>query len=168
MRFFLGVFIVVAVLAGAAGAQVPAFLDVPPWHWAAGGVERGALSGVLLGYPADDRERAVNAVVQIYDAFAHASHPKAREWAERFLVNLPPNWAQPLERSRLTWFRLDNVRVEIRGDRGTVAFTAAVVPQPPAPSATRTPMRVEVRKDSEGAWRVHYPDLAAGQPQVFR
>ena len=168
MQRFLWAAVVVAVLAGAAGAQVPAFIDVPPWHWAADAIDGGAVGGIFLGYPADDRERAANAVTQVYEAFAHASHPRAREWAERFLVGLPANWAQPLERSRLTSFSLENVRVEIRGDRGSVAFFATTLPGPAGLSGTRVSMRVEVRKDSEGAWRVNYPDLASGQAQVFR
>ncbi len=168
MRVCANAVLIVGMLAGAAGAQVPGFIDVPPWHWAADAVERGAAGGVFRGYPADDRERAANPVVQVYDAFTHATHPRAREWAERFLVNLPSNWAQPLERSRVVGFTLENVRVDIRGDRGSVVFVATMTQQPPGPSAARAPMRVEVRKGSDGAWRVHYPDLAAGQPQVFR
>ncbi|MGQ0548819.1 MAG: hypothetical protein ACT4PY_04010 [Armatimonadota bacterium] len=169
MRVLGAVIVGVAMLAGVSGAQGPAFIDVPPWHWSSDAVERGAAAGVFKGYPVDDRERAANAVTQVYEAFAHASHPRAREWAERFLVNLPANWAQPLERSRLASFSLENVRVEIRGDRGSVTFVAAMTQAPPGGrAALRTPMRVELRKDGEGAWRVNYADLAAGQPQIFK
>ena len=165
---FLGPMVAVALIVGVASAQVPAFIDVPPWHWASDAVERGAMGGVFKGYTVDDRERAANAVTQVYEAFAHASHPRARDWAELFLTNLPANWAAPLERSRLVSFSLENVRVEIRGDRAVVAYVATVGQQPPAQPMTRTPMRVEIRKNGEGAWRVNYADLAAGQPQIFR
>ncbi len=165
---FLESMAAVLLIVGVASAQVPPFIDVAPWHWASDAVERGAAGGVFKGYTADDRERATNAVTQVYDAFAHASHPRAREWAERFLTNLPANWAAPLERSRVVSFSLENVRVEMRGDRAIVAYVATVGQQPPGPSATRTPMRVEVRKNGEGAWRVNYADLAGGQPQIFR
>lgn len=160
--------VAVLLMVGGAGAQAPPFIDVAPWHWASDAIERGAAGGVFKGYTADDRERAANAVTQVYDAFAHASHPRAREWAERFLTNLPATWAAPMERSRVVSFSLENVRVEIRGDRGIVTYMATVGQQQPGPSATRTPMRVEVRKNGEGAWRVNYADLATGQPQIFK
>ncbi|MGH2376303.1 MAG: hypothetical protein ACRDIC_22935, partial [bacterium] len=133
---FLGPIVAVALMVGVASAQVTPFIDVPPWHWASDAVERGAAGGVFKGYPADDRERAANAVTQVYEAFAHASHPRAREWAERFLTNLPANWAAPLERSRLISVSLENIRVEIRGDRAVVAYAATLGQQPPGQPAT--------------------------------
>lgn len=170
MQMCIQVGIVVVALAAAAQAQIPvAFVDVPPWHWAFEDVERGASTGIFRGYPIDDRERVVNAVTQVYDSFVHASHPRAGEWSARFLVNLPSHWPQPLERFRLVSFRLENVQADLRSDRGAVSFVATITQRTPAgTSEMRTPMRVEVRKDAEGRWRVHYPDLAAGQPQVFR
>jgi hypothetical protein len=167
MRMIMRAILIVVGLTAAAAAQgALQFSDVPPWHWAHDAVQSGGASGAFRGYPADDRELAVNAVTQVYEAFAHATHPRAREWAERFVTNLPANWAQPLERSRLASFALENVRFELSGDRGTVSFVA-VTAQTGA-SASRTPMRVGVRKDSEGAWRVNYADLVTGQPQLFR
>ena len=167
MRVIMRAILIVVGLTAAAAAQgTLQFSDVPPWHWAHDAVQTGAASGAFRGYPSDDRALAVNALTQVYEAFAHATHPRAREWAERFVTNLPANWAQPLERSRLASFALENVRFELNGDRGTVSFVAVTAQT--RVSASRTPMRVGVRKDSEGAWRVNYPDLVTGQPQLFR
>ncbi len=170
MRTVFWTVMILTVLAAAAQAQIPApFLDVPPWHWASEAVQRGASARALRGYPTDDRERAANAVTQVYDSFVHAAHPRAVEWSARFLVTLPSHWPQPLERSRLASFRLEKVQVDLRNDWGIVSFTVTIALQiPGGASETRTPMRVEVHKDAEGHWRVHYPDLAAGQPQVFK
>jgi hypothetical protein len=151
------------------GAQA-AFDDVPPWHWAASAVATGAQSSVLVGNPAADHEKVTNALVQIYEAFAHAQHPGAVDWAERFLTNLPPAWPQQLRRSRLAGYRLDQVRVEDGNDRRVVSFIVeATMPARDGLPATRSRVRsrVEVRRDQE-RWRVNYADLATGQPLLFK
>lgn len=159
--------IVLSVLLGTPAPFAWAFEDVPPWHWAFDGVQKAATAGVVIGYPAVDREDAINAVIQVYDAFAHATHPAARAWAERFMASPPSTWPQPLQRSSLQAFRLEDVRVVLSGERGTVSFVAAVTLRGAA-AESRARMRVEVRKDTEGRWRASYDDMAAGQPAIFR
>ncbi len=169
MRTCVLVAVLALVPAVAALAQPVAFVDVAPWHWAFEALEKVASAGIFIGYPTDDRESAANALTQVYDAFVNAADPRAREWAERFLVNLPANWPQSLQRSPLLSFRLDDVRVTVRGDRGTIAFVAAISQRTAGGSATtRSPMRVEVQRDRESRWRVNYASLAASQPQVFK
>jgi hypothetical protein len=122
-----------------------------------------------LGYPTNDAEAAFNAMIQVYDAFAHASHPEARGWAERFLAGLPSNWPQPLTGSRLRGFRLDNPQPALTGDRGSVTFVAVtVLRQNGGSTETRTRVRAAVQKDAERRWQVIYSSLASGQPQVFK
>lgn len=162
--------LVVILLAGPL-PPARAFDDVPPWHWAFDGVQKAATARVVIGYPRTDREAAINAVTQVYEAFANPTHPSARSWAERFVTNVPQAWPVPLQRSSLQTFRLEAVRAVIAGDRGTVSFAAAIAQRPtgggPAVES-RARMRVEVQRDGEGRWRVNYADLAAGQPAVFR
>ncbi len=168
MRTCVLVALLAMVPTATAVAQPAAFVDVPPWHWAFDGLEKVASAGIFIGYPTDDRESAANALTQVYDAFVNAADPRAREWAERFLVNLPANWPQPLQRSPLLSFRLDDVRVTIRGDLGTIALIAAIGLRTAGGSATtRSPMTVEVQRD-RNRWRVNYASLAAAQPQVFK
>ncbi len=153
----------------AAAQEGGAFDDVPPWHWAYDAVQRLGAVGIMVGYPRTDRDRALNALTQIYDAFAHAAHPAARAWAERFLANLPANWPQPLARSPLLSFRLETGRVEA-GAQGFVVSAIAAVTAPAAGelAGSRTAVRVEVQRDPDGRLRVNYATLAASQPQLFR
>jgi hypothetical protein len=157
---------VLLALPGVAWAQPRTFEDVPPWHWAFDAVQRVAAARIMIGYPRNDRDLAANAAVQVYEAFANSAHEAAREWAERFLTNLPADWPRPLERSPLRGYRLEQLRVTLFADRGTVSFTAVV--RLADDRALRATVRVAVTKDNEGRWRVNYPDLAAGQPQIFR
>jgi hypothetical protein len=155
------------ILSGGAAAQT-SFDDVPPWHWAAGGVERASTAGVFIGHPAGDHYRAANALVQTYEAFANARHPAAVDWAGRFLLGLPSNWPEPLRRSRLTGYRLEAVRIEGGPDRRTATFVAVTVSRANGRvTEARTRLRVEIRRDQD-RWRVNYSDLAAGQPLLFR
>lgn len=158
------------ILAGAATAQGPApFEDVPPWHWAYDAVQEVAAAGIFVGYPTSDRELAVSAVTQVYDAFAHAGHPAARGWAERFLTNLPTNWPQPLSRSRLVRFRLENARMETGGDRVVVlAHVVVVLRADGGVRERRAVLRADLHRDTTGRLRVNYAALAAAQPEVFR
>src|SRR5688500_1509144 len=96
---------ILLMTATAAPQEAPAFVDVPPWHWAADAVRSAAAARVFQGYPTSDAESAVNSIIQIYGSFAHARQPEARAWSERFLTNLPANWPQPLEKSSLTEYR---------------------------------------------------------------
>lgn len=165
-------FVVLVIMASASAASAQAFgvfEDTPPWHWAFESVQKLASAGILVGYPTADPELVENVLTQVYDAFGHAAHPAAREWAERFLVGLPSNWPQPLLRSKAQHFLLENVRVQIAGERGTASLVAAVMLRTNGGATRiRTPLRVEVQKDGEGRWRVTYASLAAGQPEVFR
>src|SRR5207237_7986124 len=75
----------------AAWAQGPsAFVDVPPWHWAFDAVQQGSTAGIFTGYPTADSELVANALVQVYEAFAHAGHPASRGWAGWLWTNHPP------------------------------------------------------------------------------
>ena len=113
MRWCAITLAIVALAAWTAWAQGPsAFVDVPPWHWAFEAVQQGATAGIFSGYPTDDSELVANALVQVYEAFAHAGHPGAQGWAEWFLTNTPSQWPQPLQRSRLLTFALEDVRVD--------------------------------------------------------
>ena len=168
MAMLIAVVVLVPGMAALAQPSVP-FQDVPPWHWAFEAVQRTALAGIFVGYPAVDRDLAINAVTQVYDAFVHAAHPRAREWAERFLINLPVGWPQPLQQSRLVSFRLEQPRVDIKGERGAISVVAVIhLRRARGVAEARTPLRLEVRKDAEGRWRVNYADLAAAQPEVFK
>jgi hypothetical protein len=160
----------VMCLAPAAVAQSAGFEDVPPWHWAFEAVQRLGAAGIFVGYPSSDQERAINAVAQVYDAFAHPAHPAARGWAERFLVNLPATWPQTLERSTLLSFRLENARVETAGATIVVSYVALVTLRSSAGVVTssRAAVRAELQRDADGRLRVNYATLAAAQPQVFR
>lgn len=174
MRSFrrLGLIVVLVLsLATTAAAQETgaAFDDVPPWHWAFDAVQRLGAAGILVGYPRTDRDAALNAVSQVFEAFAHPSHAGARPWAERFLLNLPANWPQPLERSTLVRFRLENARAEVTGPAAVVSFVAVVAMRAGgAVVDSRRSLRVEVRKDADGRLRVNYATLAAGHPQLFK
>ena len=172
MRAVLGGLVLIAFAAGAAMAQTaPAFEDVPPWHWAFQSVQELAEKGILQGYPKADRELVLNAVVQVFDSFAHARHPDSRNWVERFLFNLPSDWPQPLERSNLLSFHFTETQVRFVGLQGTVAvsFGARVsIAGPPFAKIVQTRFSVKVAKDSAGRWRVDYASLAADQPEIFR
>jgi hypothetical protein len=167
-----GVLAVATVLALAAAASAQTriwFDDVPPWRWAFDSVQKGAEAGIFIGYPLTDRDRAINVVTQVYEAFANAAAPSAQQWAERFLTNLPAGWPEPFQRSRLAGFRLLHVRVEAQADRQIVAFTSVIVLRGPGrPPEIRASLRVEVVKDQEGRWRANYATLADGQPHVFK
>lgn len=166
--------IVVLALVGLTGttvfAQAPSpFVDVPPWHWAFDAVQQGAAEGIFTGYPTNDRDLVANALLQIYEAFAHPGHPSAQEWAEWFLTNTPSGWPQPLQRSRLVRYALENVQVRVSGDRATVTFVAAVtVRADGGPSSVRVPVETRAEKDGSGHWRIDYATLASAQPQLFR
>ncbi|OLD47246.1 MAG: hypothetical protein AUI83_14540 [Armatimonadetes bacterium 13_1_40CM_3_65_7] len=170
MRWCAITLAIVALAAWTAWAQGPsAFVDVPPWHWAFEAVQQGATAGVFTGYPTDDNELVANALVQVYEAFAHAGHPGAQGWAEWFLTNTPTQWPQPLHRSRLLKFALEDIRVRVSGDRARATFVAAVtVGTDGGQSALRSPIQAQAAKDGSGHWRIDYTALAAGQPQIFR
>src|SRR3972149_1797992 len=95
------------MLPGGVAAQVSLspFEDVPPWHWAFDAVEKLAREGIIQGYPRNDRDLALNAVVQVYEAFAHPTHPSARTWAEAFLTNLPAGASENLNSPHDTMHR---------------------------------------------------------------
>ncbi len=170
MRWYV-IGLALVVLAGsAAWAQGPsAFVDVPPWHWAFDAVQQGATAGIFTGYPTVDGELVANALVQVYEAFAHAGHPAARGWAEWFLTNTPTQWPQPLQRSRLAGFVLEDLRVQVNADRARATFTAMVSMRTDGGQSTlRSPMQAQAEKDGSGHWRIDYSTLVAGQPQLFR
>jgi len=160
--------VAVVVPTDGALAQTPPsrFEDVPPWHWAYDAVQRLAEHGIILGYPRDERELALNAVMQVYAAFAHAGHPSARAWAESFLTNLPAGWPAPLQRSELTAFQLSESQVRLDGRRGTVSVQGVVRTRRAADR--RLSMTASVVQDDAGRWRVDYASLVQGHPDVFR
>jgi hypothetical protein len=159
----------VLCVASSVAAQDAGFEDVPPWHWAFEAVQRLGAAGIIVGYPTSDRERALNALAQVYDAFAHPAHPASRGWAERFLTNLPPNWPQPLERSTLVSFRLENVRVEVSGTTTVVSYVVLIsLRRGIGVASSRASVRAEIQKDASGRLRVDYATLVAAQPQLFK
>ncbi len=162
--------VVLAAGASAQGQEGPVgFDDVPPWHWAYDSLQRLGAAGIMIGYPTSDRDRAINAVTQIYDAFAHAAHPDARFWAERFLITLPPTWPQPLQRSSLLSFRLENALVESVPQGAVVSLVATVTLRTPGGTASsRVAVRAELRRDPDGRLRVSYATLVAAQPEIFK
>src|SRR5437899_10287416 len=128
MRWCATVLAIVALAGGTAWAQGPsAFVDVPPWHWAFEAVQQGATAGIFTGYPTVDGELVANALVQVYEAFAHAGHPAARGLAEWFLTNLPTQCPQPLQTSRPAGFVLAEPRVHANPHRAPATFTTTVV-----------------------------------------
>ena len=171
MRRIAGALALVAIAVGSAGAQAApsAFVDVPPWHWAFDAVQDGAARGIFTGYPVDDRELVANALVQVYEAFTRPTHPAAREWAEWFLTNTPTGWPQPLERSRLIAFTLDDLRAEVRDDRATATFVAVTTVRDDGHVTTvRVPVQAQAERDASRHWRVDYSTLVTGQPSIFR
>ena len=97
------------------------------------------------------------------------SHPAARGWAEWFLTNTPTQWPQPLQRSRLAGFVLEDLRVQVNADRARATFTAMVSMRTDGGQSTlRSPMQAQAEKDGSGHWRIDYSTLVAGQPQLFR
>lgn len=144
--------------------------DVPPWHWARAAIDRLASGGIIVGFPPNRRDLAVNAVTQVYEAFSHGSHPEAQVWAERFLINLPATWPQPLQRSPLVRYRLEQFGVRF-GTQGTghVSFVAmTVVRSAGTILSRRASIQAEVQQGPDGRWRVNYTSLAAAQPGLFR
>lgn len=171
MRRIAGVLALVVIAVGSAGAQAApsAFVDVPPWHWAFDAVQDGAARGIFTGYPVDDRELVANALVQVYEAFARPTHPSSREWAEWFLTNTPPEWPQPLQRSRLIAFTLEDLHAEVRGDRATATFVAVTTIRDDGHTSTvRVPIQAQAERDVSRHWRVDYSTLVTGQPSIFR
>ena len=168
MRFLAVAVILTAFFTAAANAQ--AFEDVPPWHWAREAIDRLAVARVIVGFPPNNRDLAVNAVTQVYESFAHASHPDVQAWAERFLTNLPAGWPQPLQRSSLVRYRLEQfgVRFGAQG-AGRVSFVAVTaVRSAGATTSRRVSVQAEVQQDRDGRWRVNYSSLASAQPEIFR
>lgn len=166
MRWVLAVMTVLLAATTAAGQALSPFEDVPPWHWAYQAVRTLAEKGIVQGFPKNQSELAGNAVTQVYEAFAHASHASARGWAELFLTNLPSDWPRSLERSRVTGYGITDRVVRLQGTRGTVTYLAVVNLRDARAFSGR--VTVTVVRDDTGRWRVDYPTLAAAQPAVFR
>jgi hypothetical protein len=160
---------VVLLVTLAAPITVHAFDDVPPWHWSREAIDHLVAGGIIVGFPPNDRDLALNAVVQAYESFARASHPQAQAWAERFLTNLPADWPRPLVRSQLRGFRFDNSGVRLGRDRGTVSFVSTTVVRSDGSAVTRrSRVTAEVQRGSDGRWRVNYASLVSAHPQIFR
>src|SRR2546425_4563550 len=168
MRRCATVLAIVALAGGTAWAQGPsAFVDVPPWHWAFEAVQQGATAGIFTGYPTDDSELVANALVQVYEAFAHAGHPGAQGWAEWFLTNTPSQWPQPLQRSRLLTFALEDVRVRVSGDHARATFVAAVtVGTRRGQSTPRAADHAQAEKDGARHWPIDHKRLAGGPTPI--
>ncbi len=144
-------------------AAAAAFPDVPPWHWAHDGVQKGQDAGILIGYPAPAPELVQNSVFQVYDGFAHGGAATAQAWVERFTYNRPATWPQPLQQSRIVRFALRDLRAALNNDTATATFTATVTTRQGQDVAR---MRVALRRSGED-WQVDYASLAAGSA-LFR
>lgn len=167
VRILLLSVVLVGLFAASGVAQ--GFEDVPPWHWSREAIDKLVAGRIIVGFPPNDRDLALNAIIQVYSSFAHASHPQAQAWAERFLTNLPADWPQPLMRSRLRGFRLDNAAVRLGRDRGTVSFLAITVVRSDGSAASgRARVTAEVQRGPDGRWRSNYASLVANQPAIFR
>ncbi|HXX40177.1 MAG TPA: hypothetical protein VEP50_18830 [bacterium] len=144
------------------------FPDVPPWHWAYQAVQQDEQAGLVIGYPATPRELVGNSIEQVYAGFAHARATGAQAWIERFTYNRPATWPDPLDRSRLVAFSLNELRVVVTGDTATAAFTAQVTTDTSAGGAqtTASPMRIDLRQ-VDGDWKIDYATLAQGST-LFR
>lgn len=168
MKRLLIALVIAGLTTTAAAAQ--GLEDVPPWHWARASIDRLVSGGIIVGFPPNNRDLAVNAVTQVYETFSHASHPEAQVWAERFSTNLPATWPQPLQRSPLVRYRLEQFGVRF-GPQGTgrVSFVAmTVVRSVGTILSRRASIQTEVQQDPDGRWRVNYTSLAAAQPEIFR
>src|SRR2546428_7376287 len=170
MRWCATVLALVAMAGGTAWAQGPsAFVDVPAWHWAFEAVQQGATAGIFTGYPTDDSELVANALVQVYEAFAHAGHPGAQGWAEWFLTNTPSQWPQPLQRSRLLTFALEDVRVRVSGDHARATFVAAGdVGTSGRASTPRETLQEEARQDGDRPAGISHNGVGGWEPPVLR
>ncbi|MGH2359522.1 MAG: hypothetical protein ACRDGM_03135 [bacterium] len=167
MRLLFVSVVLLGLLAASSVAQ--GFEDVPPWHWSRAAIDSLVAGRIIVGFPPNDRDLALNAVVQVYESFAHASHPQAQTWAERFLANVPRDWPQPLARSRLRDFRFDNPAVRLGRDRGTVSFVTTTVLRSDGSVVTqRGRVTAEVQRADDGRWRANYPSLVSAHPEIFR
>jgi len=167
MRNLIVAVSLVGLLAASGAAQ--GFEDVPPWHWSRAAIDSLVAGRIIVGFPPNDPDLAVNAIIQVYESFAHSSHTQAQAWAERFLLNVPRDWPQPLARSRLRGFRLDNPGVRLDRDRGTVSFVATTVVRSGGSAVTeRGRVTVEVQRGTDGRWRANYTSLITAHPQIFR
>lgn len=165
-KLVVSVFLV-GLLAASSAAQ--GFEDVPPWHWSRAAIDSLVAGSIIVGFPPNDRDLALNAIIQVYESFAHSSHPQAQAWAERFLLNVPRDWPQPLARSRLRGFRLNSPGVRLGRDRGTVSFVATTVVRSGGSAVTeRSRVTVEVQRGTDGRWRANYTSLITAHPQIFR
>ena len=167
MRLLIVSVVLVGLLAASSVAQ--GFEDVPPWHWSRAAIDSLVAGRIIVGFPPNASDLAVNAILQAYESFAHTSHPQAQAWAERFLANLPHEWPQPLTRSRLRVFRLDSPRVRLDRDRGMVSFVATTVIRSGGSAVTeRSRVVVEVQRGTDGRWRANYASLVSAHTQIFR
>jgi hypothetical protein len=153
------------ITATPARAQAPSepFEDVPPWHWAYEAVEVVRTRGLMIGYPPDDRYAAQNAVVQVLEAFAHPDHPQAAAWAERYLLNLPPDWPEPLRRSAVRAYSVEGITVRLLADRGTVELATTLRLADGRTASISASVRVQ--RDATGRWRADWTDLGRALPQ---
>lgn len=167
MRLLFVSVVLLGLLATSSVAQ--GFEDVPPWHWSRAAIDSLVAGRIIIGFPPNERDLAVNAIIQVYESFAHASHPQAQTWAERFLANVPRDWPQPLARSRLRDFRLDSPEVRLARERGMVSFVATTVVGSGGSVVTgRGRVTVEVQRGTDGRWRANYSSLLSAHPQIFR
>ena len=85
------------------------------------------------------------------------------------MTNTPTQWPQPLQRSRLAGFTLEDLRVQVNADRARATFTATVAMRTDGGQSTlRSSMEAQAEKNGSGHWRIDYSTLVAGQPQLFR
>lgn len=163
MKILIMSAVLITLIAMPSAAQ--SFDDVPPWHWARAAIDHLVAGGIIVGFPPNDRDLVLNAVTQVYESFAHASHPEAQAWAERFLTKLPANWPQPLQRSPLLRVRLEQFGTRLAQGKGSVLFVAVTATRS---GTARARVQASVEQDPDGRWRVNYTSLAAAQPGLFR
>ena len=164
VRAVLALAVGIALTGGPAIAAGAPFPDVPPWHWGYDSVQKAHEAGIILGYPSAPGALAENSLVQVYDAFAHASAPGAQQWAERFTYNRPADWPAPLARAQVAAFSLTRLHAVVSGETAVATFTATVTTR--GGRTISTPMRVPLRRDGED-WQADYARLAQGSP-LFR
>jgi S-layer homology domain len=153
-----------ALIGGLAASAAGSFPDVPPWHWAYDAITRLQDEGILQGFPTPPAQLAENSILQVYDAFAHATATGARAWVERFTFNRPGNWPAPLSHAHIAAFSVTGAHVGVHDTTASATFTASV--QTPDGKTVTDSMRVELRWNGRD-WQVDYATLAAGSP-LFR
>ncbi len=107
-------------------AQTPAtspFVDVPPCHYAAAAIARIATPTVpTTEQKLTSRYRAANALNQVFEGLRCGTP----SWSGRFVRGAPASFGTT-QATELAGFRLENVRLDLLGARGTIRFDVVTV-----------------------------------------